>query len=710
MNPNNNNQTTITTTTSSSTNIRTQQVPNAFTLTEGTTAQQIIDHLKIPEGDDKSNISKFNLNGSSLLNPEITLDILVRTLGISLPTTLSLLALRPTTPSVDIEKWFQVQQKVTYHPIETSELAFNFYDRADAINAIYDVTKKHLQSKPGERGEHKFLLAAGAPGIGKTRLLLEYGQLVHQQLINNEVIDIDTFMLTLYITFGNGSYWLPSESVETGLSLRLLASYFQVNWDIVRTTITKNVNFIEAMGIIMNDLIQKGKIKDKGAILYLGVDEFQTLLVKRNENYNDKSLLKHLTAIIGNYLLQGNNAFPLVPILAGTLYSEISEVFTSSGHPYFQIPLKLISHQFSLEMVFKHYENNIVVKNLLEQSQHQLEMCLYQFIGWPRPLVWFILNIEKFVRDDNQHLLYKENLMSTRSAIIERYSFPITDIAEIFIAHSITLTSVHPMQWAQKCDLLQNQSYELFESMGFITRQIDSEHQFIPIMPLIFINWSTVLSSGPFRLLHDLLESMDKDYTWSDWEGFCSKFTLLKSQMFIRLGKTTVSLQDFFGKPISPQENSRLHFQLELKPGEFIELKHQYPSSIFNTFYFKEVGIKFENTKLLTHSNVFLNAKSAPWGDWFSIYNKSGSDSAIVLVGQGKHRKQNTPLTENDIIVEYNKIKQQKLGLPTHTFMVLMTNTKAPSRISPTPYTFIIDNVNSGSFFGPIFNQIIPKF
>ncbi|KYQ91302.1 hypothetical protein DLAC_08243 [Tieghemostelium lacteum] len=99
MNTNNNNQQTTTTTTTSSTNIRTQQIPNAFTLTEGTTTQQIIDHLKIPDGVDKSNISKFNINGSSLLNPEVTLDILIRTLGISLPTALSLLALRTTTPS-----------------------------------------------------------------------------------------------------------------------------------------------------------------------------------------------------------------------------------------------------------------------------------------------------------------------------------------------------------------------------------------------------------------------------------------------------------------------------------------------------------------------------------------------------------------------------------------------------------------------------------
>ncbi|KYQ88366.1 RING zinc finger-containing protein [Tieghemostelium lacteum] len=116
MNTNNNNQQTTTTTTTSSTNIKTQQIPNAFTLTEGTTAQQIIDHLKIPEGDDKSNISKFNLNGSSLLNPEVTLDILIRTLGISLPTALSLLALRTTTPSGT-----QVEQDLSSHKRKLDE-------------------------------------------------------------------------------------------------------------------------------------------------------------------------------------------------------------------------------------------------------------------------------------------------------------------------------------------------------------------------------------------------------------------------------------------------------------------------------------------------------------------------------------------------------------------------------------------------------------
>ncbi|KYQ93153.1 hypothetical protein DLAC_05786 [Tieghemostelium lacteum] len=94
------NQQTETTTHSSSSNIQ-PQTHNIFTLTENTTTQQIIDQIPNIPKIDISIIEKNNINGSTLLDPRVTMELLTGSLKISLTTALGLDNLRTTGTPID---------------------------------------------------------------------------------------------------------------------------------------------------------------------------------------------------------------------------------------------------------------------------------------------------------------------------------------------------------------------------------------------------------------------------------------------------------------------------------------------------------------------------------------------------------------------------------------------------------------------------------
>ncbi|KYR02195.1 hypothetical protein DLAC_01012 [Tieghemostelium lacteum] len=89
------NQQTETTTYSSSSNIQ-PQTHNIFTLTENTTTQQIIDQIPNISNIDSSIIETNDINGSTLLDPRVTMELLTGSLKISLKTALGLDNLRTT--------------------------------------------------------------------------------------------------------------------------------------------------------------------------------------------------------------------------------------------------------------------------------------------------------------------------------------------------------------------------------------------------------------------------------------------------------------------------------------------------------------------------------------------------------------------------------------------------------------------------------------
>eukprot|EP01133_Synstelium_polycarpum_P016798 gene16798-19978_t len=556
------------------------------------------------------------------------------------------------TGQQELVAFFSTFQKVPYSIISSFGKSFAFYDRTPAIDAIVKNTLNHHKAPSGDRNDHPFIVASGAPGIGKSRLLQEYGDIVHQRL---QELDRRKFL-------------------HTTLALRVLSHYFSVSWSAIEdkwrpewkltlraALITIRMHYSLTHFIADNDTLA----------IYLGLDEFQHLLRDHTEERRKREWLKRVVLKIGSRLCEKSEGVFLVAVLAGTVYTPLSAIFAKSGHKHIPVPLPLLSIDSSLKIVSS-------VQSNMHLDQHQLKLALLQIGGWPRPLEYFLEILSKHCSEDTI-VNFASILGLTAQSLFARYGPQNNNVVQQLVARCITTVPVEPADWSTICPVRgSTNTYADYESGGYITKRLkmdplnpDVVVSYFVEIPILFVTWSTLLTSlASMESLNRLLLLLQQDSTWQRWEIFLASYSLLRSDMFMFLGWTEVTLKEFFGEPRVPSDNNRLQWQIDLLPD-----------------YFQEQGCLDWKTTPLVKSNMFINAPASPWGDWFSYHGMHSSKSKIFIVGQGKHTaKRNQGALPTGIIdLEYQKVRDNSKSLNTypqkgaHTFMFFATNKTVPS-------------------------------
>eukprot|EP01132_Coremiostelium_polycephalum_P010335 gene10335-12689_t len=415
--------------------------------------------------------------------------------------------------------FFQSIPKSRYSPITTLGSSWDFYDRERAIEDIYLNVKERLESAAnGDRNTHRFLIAAGSPGIGKTRLLIEFASRVHQK-IGQRYPNISPRFVSIYTSFGVGTpFNHHSETdIATSLSLRMLSNFFSVSWGVVKSNwdFNNKIGLGNTLSLIRSHLIQNNEISSNSTvIIYLGVDEFQFLLTDENEPTKKRSVIKNLILEIATFLINPYSGVFLVPIFAGTLYSPLKEIFSSSGYPFISLPLPLLSISSTREIL-----TSVPELTSLDLNDHLLKFSLLQIGGWPRPLEMFIQILLRVITDNPQQINYDNILNQTTSQLYSRYTYINTEIVQKLIALSITMSPVKNQDWQKPSLILANTSFEEYEMGGYITKKEISGDSYIIIIPLIFIDWnSTWISKKSFQLLKNILDNIKKDILWQGWD------------------------------------------------------------------------------------------------------------------------------------------------------------------------------------------------
>ncbi|GAM23105.1 hypothetical protein SAMD00019534_062800, partial [Acytostelium subglobosum LB1] len=608
------------------------------------------------------------------------------------------------------------QQIAPYNDMDNVGRSFPFLGRETTLLKMKETITVHWSSdtSPESRVNHSINLSIGAPGIGKSRLLREFGQLLHPTMVAHFALSAKPYPsrhCSIVTSYGNGSPIQPIEQsmdLETCFAIRVLCSFFQVTFPSIISVWPKGttLTLLTAFNIIEQTVAQgAGPL-----VIYLGIDEIQNLLVEGSDSRSSRHLITSLTNVIGGQLNTSPDRIFLVCCIAGTIYSPIEDVFAKSSYPSSIIPLPLLSLDHCKDII----KSTPQLKDL-PVDNHDLDISIWRIGGWPRPFEFFVQRIIMMLSDQIPISL-PDILHHTRDKLYDIYKFQSQETILQLMAYCIAGINFSSKEWST-IGPIPGTTFEHFEERGYITKvQVSGSKppRYCPMMPLMFVDWSSnYTNSREFLSLKHLLDSITEDKNWMHWEGFCSHYTLVRSQMLTYIGSSQVSLDEWFGHPFCKND----HFaskSILITKGEYVELANRFPNATYHDTFDKHRCFEYPPS----HSNVYLNAPGAPW-DWFSFY-ASTTKGLVYLLYNGKHTiKRGTALNLQMIVEEHEKtsevVKDNDTQFSEHRLVVtaIVTNCKrAPTitRDSLPPLTVLVDEANCESFFGPVFSYIISNF
>ncbi|EGG24036.1 hypothetical protein DFA_06174 [Cavenderia fasciculata] len=234
-----------------------------------------------------------------------------------------------------------------------------------------------LELNSADQKANPIMVVAGAPGTGKSRLLVEYPALLRGDLSPlSQIHHVD-----LFTTYGNGSHFSQDEismGIEESFSLRVLAAYFGIEFNVVltkfklskiRLTLYETLNAIKTL-----------EKKDQIGI-YLSIDEFQRLLGETGSDQEKRGNLKKLVRAIGSIQCSPPKGVFVVSLIGGTLLTPLQKAISmDSAYPTMQINIPLIHHTSDIQNIVDTTGAKVFSEN------HHFQTALLYIGGWPRAL------------------------------------------------------------------------------------------------------------------------------------------------------------------------------------------------------------------------------------------------------------------------------------------------------------------------------------
>eukprot|EP01132_Coremiostelium_polycephalum_P008348 gene8348-10253_t len=474
--------------------------------------------------------------------------------------------------------------------------------------------------------------AAGAPGIGKTRILIEFPLHLQKVLFNSEGWND---FADIYISFDNVSNFQtggeytenipPSELIITSLSLRILHSY---------------LNLEKPFSVILSAWRSR----------FPGIDEYQKVLLDtKNDIQQKRELLKHLTLEIGQCQSLASQKIFLITLLAGTIYTPIEEVLSKSSYSHIRVNLPLLGTKNNIDII-----SSTKFQSFLENDAFKYALMFVS--GWPRLIEVLLETLDNSGKKENftfQEI--RDILVITIETLKRYYKLPEPSLL-IPILISWSITSIRVDSWENDRPLSISFTFEQLEEFGIITRSSDGYVAF----PLIYIDWkaSKINNTPHFTLLYELLHSFEHENFWQNWEIFCSKLLLIKMALFNYLGYNQITLEQLFTSHSRyiQCESGLMNMQISLnyQGSKVIKLDHRFPNIVYNNYFSQQHCFD------ITQSRVFLNAEGAPF-DFFTL-SENQNRLKILTAGQSKFKHKDTEGSDLNVTNEVIEEEWFKFG------------------------------------------------
>ncbi|CAJ0754537.1 6305_t:CDS:2, partial [Entrophospora sp. SA101] len=231
-----------------------------------------------------------------------------------------------------------------------------------SLEKLFKINLKSTIEKKLERNSHPIGLVMGAPGIGKTRFLLEcvdHIQYNYPELLENYLVDL------VIITFNFPYHWDKNQDSDACLGFQLLHAIFA---DPVR----RFDNFVaDLTGAGSNNVhmtLEKAiKIACKGLgvldtdnwLIVVAIDEFDQIL-DRFEGDTGRKFLSELIKVLGVVVCQPPTQTTVIGLLAGTMATTMNAIFRESYHETMSVrlsPLNRIERRKILSSLDKFPQN-----------------------------------------------------------------------------------------------------------------------------------------------------------------------------------------------------------------------------------------------------------------------------------------------------------------------------------------------------------------
>ncbi|KYQ88158.1 hypothetical protein DLAC_11409 [Tieghemostelium lacteum] len=498
--------------------------------------------IGIPE-DDIIIIRNYKLDGFWLIFKHTSgnLEKELKDLGVSLPSSARILAkfIPPTQGQQgkwdrpqDLLEWMINRYGAPKPPVDDTTSEMPLMGRDMVLQDIYNKVLTRYQTPNRKKDNQHLLVVAGAPGIGKTRILQEIGKYFRGKIESK----LPKHQIDINISLGNGSPWAHREASnpEFALCKRILHKYFADGHNVSYATFAneilsmlKSIDEKELYDFCFNAIHYHltsldPTMQNQELLINFGIDEFQKCLIESEDKPQRRSILKTVIQSISGLLVERpNSKFFVNIVFAGTILEDIKLVIGESSIPYHFIPLRLLNLNeymgISKQILGIQKSNNIDIQRAI------------RFMGgWPRPLeVLFQVILNSFDSDAISILYNTSDLLGRVEADLNG-RYPITsedkDLSPTIIAYSVTQEVIDPLHKP----LANSPSFGSLQSHGRITITSDNK----VFLPLIFLRRYTNLNatSPLLNTLQKLISFLEKKSSWEEWEIFNCYLEIIKHQ------------------------------------------------------------------------------------------------------------------------------------------------------------------------------------
>eukprot|EP01132_Coremiostelium_polycephalum_P004575 gene4575-5709_t len=401
--------------------------------------------------------------------------------------------------------------------ISDDDRKFSFLGRDVALAIFFAYTLKSFNRRNIEnKFDHPFFVVSGAPGIGKSRFLLECGSIFENPndslnkfkspmtdtLLSNDIpkeipIDFPKKIVNLQISFGNGSEFNSSKETDPHQTIisRVLYRYFvsgscpTITFDQFRIDLKSCFGNNLALDLPFKCIHQHLGIENR-IMINLGIDEYQRCIDERQTHpKNRRVFLKNITLGLGGLLISFKGDIFLNIICAGTPTVQLREVITQdSNHASHLIPLKPLEKSEYLSFIRTYLNEPELSPSLLT--------TLYSLGGWPRKLSFSYPSLQA------NPPYYK-----------------------VLIAKCLTKTKIE-----LKTEITAGITYEDIERNGEARFLFENNLYYIDL-PLLFIKKYLIDSDDEhFNSVLKFIEYLEETHTqinWINWENPIGNNTLL---------------------------------------------------------------------------------------------------------------------------------------------------------------------------------------
>ncbi|KYQ92398.1 hypothetical protein DLAC_06370 [Tieghemostelium lacteum] len=434
----------------------------------------------------------------------------------------------------DLLKWMINRYGAPKPPANETSSEMPLMGRDMVLQDIYNKVLTRYQIPERNRDNQPLLVVAGAPGIGKTRILETIGNYLHTKKDSK----LPKYQININISLGNGSNWDPySESSNPKIALckRVLWRYFAHGHHVpfnkfcqeIESMLKETTTLDFCFSAISDHLASLDPTMQQQQILInFGIDEFQKCLFESKDVVQRRSILKAVIQSVSDLLVfLPNTMFFYNIIFAGTILEDITIIIGGSSIPYHFIPLRLLN----LDEYMKISET---ILGTQKSNDNDIQRAIRFMGGWPRPLEILF----KVIRNLTQPIKYDTTDLLTRVELELNQRYPIISIEDLLpsiIVYSVTQTVIRPhdkpqMVIPQDTPQPNERSFGDLQSFGLFSITSDNK----VFLPLIFLRRYTNLNhnSPLLKSLQYIINLLEKKSSWEEWENFNCHLEIIKHQ------------------------------------------------------------------------------------------------------------------------------------------------------------------------------------